>query len=566
MNNQAPRVIELAMRRYKAQASLFEPRPSRMNLLDIDLPGQTHCAATVVNVWRNHGFESIQPLIAPYAAFRSWPLSFRLGAYDDSFSFNGIQAASVELLWMDASRLLSRIKFSDWLEWLKARLGALRQTSCAPVVLATWVEGEGQRESLESTIARFPAVYFADLAKACAEADIPLLDHRTATLAGTPISNRAQVLLARTLACKWLAGACLPPVKALALDLDNTLHSGVLGEEGHDNVMLTVGHLNLQRYLKELQQRGVFITLVSRNETADVKELFSKRSDYPLRWEDFSAIEISWGNKASAIKRIADTLRISTDSILFVDDNPGELAEVTQALSRLQTLHASQDAEHTRLAVEYFPGLWRWKQEADDVKRIRDISASVERESLVATYADPAEYFRSLQVHLTYYANAYPQLGRLSDLCRKTNQFNLAIRRFSEAELFDRMRRPDTCVASVQLVDRLSDSGVISVIVAERVGTTIQVQELCISCRAIGRRLENDIIVQAILRMPIWSGCEKVEFLVQDGERNQPARNWLNSLFEELPPTVIQGQSQTLSADVLQKIRPSEGVLMSNGE
>jgi FkbH-like protein len=566
MDNEALQGIELAMRRYKAQASLFEPRPSRVNLLGIDLPGQMHHAANVVNVWRNHGFESMQPLIAPYAAFRSWPLSFRLSAYDDSFSFNDIQAASVELLWMDASRLLSRIQFSEWLEWLKERLGALRKVSSAPVVLATWVKGESQRKALETVIALFPAVYFADLGKACVEADIPLLDHRTASLAGTSISNRAQVLLARELGCKWLAGACLPPVKALAVDLDNTLHSGVLGEEGYDNVRLTMGHANLQRYLKELQQRGVFLALVSRNEMADVKELFAERSDYPLRWEDFSAIEISWADKASAIKRIADKLRISTDSILFVDDNPGELAEVTQALPRLQTLYAHKDANHTRGAVENFPGLWRWKQEADDVKRIRDISASLERESLVAAYTDPADYFRSLHVHLTYYVNAHSQLGRLSDLCRKTNQFNLAIRRFSEAELFDRMRRPDTCVASVQLSDRLADSGIVAVIVAERIDKTLQVQELCISCRAMGRRLENDIIVQAIRRMPIWAGCEEVEFLVQVGERNQPARNWLNGLIEDSSMTVADGQSQSLNSDVLQTMLPSEGIFMSDGE
>jgi FkbH-like protein len=558
--------VEIAMRRYKAQTTLFASHPNRVDMLRLDLGTQASGELTIVNVWRNHSFEPLQPLIANYASFRSWPLSFRIGSYDDSFSFSGIQSATVELLWMDSRRILDRINFEEWLEWLQDRLVALRKLSSAPIILATWLTDEAQRVALRSRLEKFPAAYFADMTEVCDTAGAPLLDNRSAALAGTPLSSRAQIILARTLVCKWLAGVALSPIKALALDLDNTLHAGVLGEDGFENVVLTPEHEKFQRYVKELQKRGIFLALVSRNEQADVQDLFARRTDYPLRWDDFSAIEVSWGDKSDALQRIAQALRISTDAILFVDDNPGELAAVTQQLTKLQTLYASPNAELTRSAVEYYPGLWRWKQEADDAKRISDLKASVQRESLTMTYTDPAEYLRSLQVTLTSFWDQQSQLGRLADLCRKTNQFNLALRRFSEAELSDRMNRPDTCVASVQLSDRLSDSGIIAVIVAERSGKQLRVEELCISCRAMGRYLETDIVVHTLRQMSIWRNCESVEFRVRHGERNQPALDWLNRLLEVSSVTISDAQTYTLPTKVLETILPMEGITLNNGE
>jgi FkbH-like protein len=334
---------------------------------------------------------------------------------------------------------------------------------------------------------------------------VALTDARIATLAGTTISNAAQLLLCRELACHWIPAALNPPIKAVALDLDNTLHQGVLGEDGIEGVKLTSGHHSLQTFIKTLRQRGIFIALVSRNEYSDVEELFAQRDDYPLRWSDFSATEISWGDKAVAISRIAETLRISPDAVLFVDDNIGELASMTAKLPLVQTVYAHQDASITQCAIDYHPGLWRWKLEMDDAKRIEDMKANIQRELLLAEANDPADYFRSLQVSLFYNYDSLDHLSRLADLCNKTNQFNLAIQRFNQAELAERMEQSSCCVASVQMKDRISDSGVIAVIVCVRVDEKIIVEELCISCRALGRKIEDTLILNTIYHLNLRS-------------------------------------------------------------
>lgn len=549
--------IEDSMCLFEAQESLFSIRPSRLSLRDACLPlpvGQQ----VVVNVWRNHGFEPLEPLVAPYFAFRGLSVDFRISGYDDSLSFAEHQASDVELLWLDSRRFLERLGFDEWLVWLEQRIRQLRELSSASVVIATWLEEGEHRRRLQAIVDAMPAVYFAEMSSICTAAGVPLLDDRSAALAGTPLSSSAQIILARTLACHWLAGVLLPPIKAIALDLDHTLHAGVLGEDGVQGVQLTDGHLVLQEFIKTLCERGIFIALVSRNERPDVEMLFAQREDYPLRWEDFSVAEVSWGDKASALKNIAKALRIDTDAILFVDDNPGELASVMQQLPRIHALHANVDATLTRRAIEHYPGLWRWRVDGDDAKRVQDLKANASREALAERISDPAEYFRSLQVALYFRQNPRSLLGRLADLCNKTNQFNLAIRRFNEAEIAERMERTDASVSCVRLSDRLSDSGVIAVLVAEREGSRLLVEELCVSCRAMGRQLEDSILLLALRQMPIFTDCEEVAFRVQHGQRNQPALKWLARLLktQEAPSPGLH----VIPADLLRGFVATDGI------
>lgn len=520
------KAIEDAVNRFTAQSVLFAPQVSRLALMELNLPTGTGQKMTA-NVWRNHAFEPLQPLVGPYFAYRGWRVNFHLGAYDDALLFSEKQKADIEIVWLDSDRFLARMPFAVWIEWLEERLRALRATTTAPILLVTWGRGDKEADSLQWLADRLPAVFFADLEAVCFATGAQLRDSRSSTLAGTPLSKTAQILAARELACHWLPGALLPPVKAIVLDLDHTLHAGVLAEEGIEWVQLTPAHTDLQHYLKLLRDRGIFLALASRNERSDVEALFAQRQDYPLRWEDFSAVEVSWDDKAAAVERIAKTLRIAPDAVLFVDDNPGELASVGMRLPQVHTVHARADAHLTQQAIHFYPGLWRWKIESEDAKRIQDAKANTERESLAASVTDPLEYFQSLQISLAYFYNPKEQLSRLADLCNKTNQFNLALRRFNLAELANRMEREDACVASVQLTDRLADSGVIAVIVAERSGTQLRVEELCISCRALGRHLEDTIILWTLRNMPIADDCCELVFRIRQGPRNQPALDWL---------------------------------------
>lgn len=552
-------LIEVKMQRVAAQPVLFSPKISRLALQRLNLAPEG-AAVVSVNVWRNHAIEPVISLATPYFLYAGLNVQFRLSGYDDSLLFANHAAADLEILWLDSSRYLTGTSFSSWLEWLGSRVEQLRFASTAPIILATWCPDQEQASRLRALAGTNPGVYFADLGTAAQDANVGLLDKRSAAMTGTPLSNSAQAAIARKLGCHWLPAALLPPVKAIVLDLDNTLHAGVLGEDGIQGVQLSEAHASLQNYLRTLRERGIFVTLASRNEHPDVQALFAQREDYPLRWSDFSAVEVSWDDKATAIARIANTLNIGLDAVLFVDDNPGELASAVSSLPGLHVVHAEPDASLTQYAIANYPGLWRWKAGTDDFRRVQDLQANAQRTTLLAAASDPSAYFQSLQATLIFTVNPASQLDRLADLCKKTNQFNLAMRRLNPAEIANRLQREQSCVISIELKDRLSESGVIAVVVAQMEGDLLLIEELCISCRAMGRQLEDTMVLEAIRAMPQFEACTRVGFTVLSGPRNQPALDWLARLLQ--CNTCPEPGTHVLQASRIREFRPAGGLTL----
>lgn len=551
---------------YEAQKILFAERPARMALLALpagDTNDATEARPLRINVWRNHAIESIMSLAQPYFAWAHLATELHIGHYDDSLQFDTHEAADVELIWLDPSRYDNE---AEWLTWLAERLRALRTMSDAPIVLATWASAAGGAE-LQALADQLPGVRFADILTFAKEAGLPLLDARTATASGTPIASALHALLARKLVCHWLAGCALPSIKAVAVDLDNTLHAGVLGEDGPHGVVLMPGHIALQTALKSLRARGVFLSLVSRNDFTDVQALFVERHDYPLRWEDFSAIEVSWGTKVDALRRIALQLNIGTNAMVFVDDNLGELLNVATALPEMRSVFAEADADLTQRVVTYVPGLWRWKTGADDAVRIADLNANQQRAAMLKNARDPSDYFRDLQVTLQWRVDPMDQLDRLADLCSKTNQFNLSVRRFKHAELSQSMQSPLAHVVSVRMRDRLADSGVVAVIVTRRDGSQLIVEELCISCRALGRGLEDTMILAVVQHLPLFEGCTELVMQVAHGPRNQPALQWLARVMGDNPSHgALPAGEHSIAADRVRDFAAPSGLMLSSGD
>lgn len=549
--------VQTSLHKYESQLVLFSKKLSRQKILGLPLLNEGQ-KVFKINVWRNHSFETLIPLIDPYAKFGRWDAHFIFGGYDDSLMFNEWRLADVELLWLDTTRYPLEQDFGLWSSWLCERLKTLRSYSSAPILLATWAPNDEQNAELQILVNSLSDIYYLDVKKITRDAGIELIDMRTASLAGTPIGREAQLLIARELACHSLPSMMLPPIKAIVVDLDNTLHRGILGEDGITGVELTESHRSLQLYLKSLQERGIFICLLSRNEYEDVKLLFLHRQDYPLRWDDFSAVEVSWDDKSLGLQRICNVLRIAPDAVLFVDDNLGELVNVVSVFPSAHTVYAQDDAGLTQQSIMYYPALWRWRAGKDDDKRIKDLKANNEREVLSNTSVNLKEYFSSLQVKVHYRNDPRDQLDRVAELCNKTNQFNLAMRRFKLSEIAEKVEDVTACVATVELSDRFSDSGVIATLVAVRREERLVVNEICISCRAMGRKLENDIILGALLNMPIFNGCSEVAFVVIKGPRNLPAIEWLTVLMNF--NSDIESGTYIVKASVIENYSMTEGI------
>jgi FkbH-like protein len=312
----------------------------------------------------------------------------------------------------------------------------------------------------------------------------------------------------------------------VAVDLDNTLYHGVMGEDGISGVTLTAHHASLQRTLLRLRESGVFLAIVSRNDEADVRSLFISRGDFPLSLDHFSARAVSWQSKVDGIRAVAKQLRIAPAAMLFVDDNPGELAAVAGVMPELRCLHAG-NPEEMAYALTVFPGLHGYKVDENDALRVADLAAVSIREELAQRADDPNEYLRSLAVHLDFLLDDARAVPRLHELSIKTNQFNSGLLRLSENEVARRLADPTYGTVAVSLRDRLSDSGMIAALFARHTDDRIVVEELSISCRALGRSLEDIIVMEALLGLTAGRHVQEVVFNLKHGPRNQPSRDWL---------------------------------------
>ena len=84
-------------------------------------------------------------------------------------------------------------------------------------------------------------------------------------------------------------------------------------------------------------------------------------------------------------------------------------------------------------------------------------------------------------------------------------------------------------VVAIALADRLSDSGIVGILVGTSVNDTLEIEEVAVSCRALGRRIEDTMLTQALLLMLEGRGLSRVRFFVNQGPRNAPALEWLEA-------------------------------------
>jgi FkbH-like protein len=509
---------------------MYAEPPRRADLLALSTPWPTQDVR--MQVVRNQAFEFVASALRPFLAFAGLTATLQYSDYDDSLSVPIDPRADVVLVWLDFERY-GRLAPAELAVWLELRLQSMRAKTKAPILIGNHPGSSGESAELnrllEKIADRLAGVHLADQAAIASSLGPGYRDDRTARLAATSLSDLALLHTARLMGLSWLPALLLPSIKAVAVDLDGTLYGGVLGEDGAKGLVASPEYLAVQQRLLALRENGIFLAAVSRNEPADVEALFRHRSDFAIRQDHFSVMAVSWGPKADAIRQVAKELRIGEDAILFIDDNPGELAAVASAIPNVRTLHAATPVLTGR-ALQAFPGLFRWSRSEADTLRIRDLAAAATREHNIKTAQDPNAYLQVLQVELGIGVDLRSQLERLTELSQKTNQFNTGLRRFGAAEVSRYIQEPHCHALSISLRDRLSDSGVVAAIFLRVDGEHAVVDEVAISCRALGRQLERLMIFAGIHRALAGKKVSSLSFGFTPGPRNDPARAWLISL------------------------------------
>jgi FkbH-like protein len=292
-------------------------------------------------------------------------------------------------------------------------------------------------------------------------------------------------------------------IKCVALDLDNVLWGGVVGDDGLEGIRLgDLGEgeafVQFQTWLKELRARGIILGVCSKNDPEKAHEPFREHSDMVLREEDISCFIANWDDKAQNLRQLASRLNIGLDSILFIDDTPFERNLVRELVPEVCVPEMPTDPAEFVPYLESL-NLFESTQFSDeDRKRADFYRANVLRETEQTRFADVNEYLVSLEMAAEFERFDDLHLPRIAQLVQRTNQFNLTTIRHSPAELKDFAEDPDYFPFYVTLTDRFGDNGLISVVIAKRDGDALELVTWLMSCRVISRRLEEFVLDQLV--------------------------------------------------------------------
>ncbi len=309
--------------------------------------------------------------------------------------------------------------------------------------------------------------------------------------------------------------------KCLVLDLDNMLWGGVIGDDGLDGIVLGQGdgvgeaYVAFQRYCAALASRGVVLAVCSKNDEANARLPFAEHPEMVLQERDIAAFAANWEDKATNLRALARTLNLGLEAMVFADDNPAERALIRRELPEVQVPELPEDPalyaevlasagyfEATRVTEDDRARCGQYRANAERA-RARDAVTGGTLDGTAGGTTDLESYLRSLGMEMTAGPIDEAGVGRVTQLINKTNQFNLTTRRVTEAEVRGVMADGDAVTMQVRLRDRFGDNGMIAVLIARRDGADGVVETWLMSCRVLGRRVEEaclHVLVEAARR------------------------------------------------------------------
>ena len=286
--------------------------------------------------------------------------------------------------------------------------------------------------------------------------------------------------------------------KCLILDLDNTVWGGVIGDDGLEGIQLGHGlgigkaFTEFQMWVKKLKQRGIIICVASKNNEETAKEPFEKHPDMVLHLDDIAIFMANWETKVDNIRAIQQILNIGFDSMVFLDDNPFERNMVRENIPGITVPELPEDPGEY-LEFLYGENLFETvSYSGTDKDRTKQYQVEAQRVSLQKTFANEADFLKSLNMVSEVSGFTKFNTPRVAQLSQRSNQFNLRTVRYTEADIEVMAADKDVIDLSFTLEDKFGDNGLIAVVIMKRHDdVTLFVDTWFMSCRVLKRGMEN---------------------------------------------------------------------------
>jgi len=270
----------------------------------------------------------------------------------------------------------------------------------------------------------------------------------------------------------------------------------------------------------ELKQRGVILAVASKNNEADAREVFERHPEMRLGLEDLAVFAVNWEDKPANLRRIAQALDVGLDALVLADDNPAERQIVRRLVPEVDVLALPADPSDFRRALAGYLGFESIAITGEDRQRTAQYRARAAAAELASSAADIESFYRDLRMEAVVAPFDELHLARIAQLVGKTNQFNLTTRRHDAPTLRRFTDDPAYITRYLRLSDRFADHGLVALAIARIDGDTAEIDTLLMSCRVIGRTVEDHLLMH-ICRAAQNAGATRLRGTYLPSAKNQ---------------------------------------------
>ena len=382
-------------------------------------------------------------------------------------------------------------------------------------------------------------------------------DPRAEDLGHVPYTSAFFAALATMVARRFHA-LKRPPCKVIALDCDQTLWSGICGEDGPSGVQLDPPRRELQLFMRRQLDAGRLLCLCSKNNEEDVAAVFERMKDMPLQPEHFVARQINWRSKSENLRALASELNLGLESFVLLDDNPMECAEVAANCPDVVALHLP---EEPGLIPQFLKHCWILDcagSTNEDARRTALYQQNRQRETLRRESLSLPDFLKSLELRIDIRPLASEELPRVSQLTLRTNQFNTTSRRRTEAELLN-CQQEGCDILTVQVGDRFGEYGLVGVLISKPEKAALHVDSFLLSCRVLGKGVEHQMLVH-LGKLASERALASVDIHFIASSRNKPARDFLETVSGQFRQPLNGDCVYAIPTDIARSVafRPAE--------
>ena len=315
--------------------------------------------------------------------------------------------------------------------------------------------------------------------------------------------------------------------KILITDLDDTLWGGVVGDDGIEGLHLGghdhIGeiHADIQKTLKSLTRRGIQLAIASKNDEETALNAIDTHPEMHLSRNDFAGWAINWADKAENIRTLMNDLRLGLDSAVFLDDNPVERDRVRTTLPEILVPELPADKSQWPALIQGLTCFDQTTLSNEDRTRTQAYAAERRRVEARSGTTSQEEWVTSLDIHVAAQPLAPLDIQRAVQLFNKTNQMNLSTRRFTQSQLEHWAQDVNREFWTIRVRDRFADAGLTALLGLEHDGTTTHIVDFIMSCRVIGRMVENTVLAIAAQRAAA-RGTKTLSATLIPTDRNTP--------------------------------------------